>query len=69
MSGHMSGHMVGHVVLMRVRDHMVSHMLSSQGHMPISQGHVGESSSLLFGYSLALGVDLVGLEVLHPIPS
>ena len=51
----MFGHVIGHVVLMWVRDHVMSHVLLSQGHVPVSPGHVEESSSLLFGYSLALG--------------
>ena len=63
------GHMTGHVVLIWVRDHMMSQVLPSQGHVPVSQGHVGESLSSLFGYSLALGADLVDLEVLCLIPS
>ena len=63
------GHVTGHVVLMRVRDHVIHHMLPSQGHMPISQGHMGKSLSSLFGYSLALGADLVDLEVSCLIPS
>ena len=44
----MFGHVIGHVVLMWVRDHVMSHVLPSQG-------HVEEPSSLLFGYSWALG--------------
>jgi len=63
------GHMTGHMVLMLVKDHVMSHMLPSQGHVPVSQCHVGESLSSLFGYSLALGVDLVDLGVSHLIPS
>jgi len=51
------GHVIGHVILIWVRDHVISHMFPSQGHVPVSQGHVGESLSLLFGYSLALGAD------------
>jgi len=39
--------------------HVTGHMMS----------HVGESSSSLFGYSLALEADLVDLGVLHLIPS
>ena len=65
----MFGHVTGHVVLMWVQNHVMSHVLLSQGHVPISQGHVGQSSSSLFGYSWALGADLVDLEVSHPIPS
>ena len=49
------GHVIGHVVLMWVKDHVMSYMLPSQGHVPSSQGHVGESLFLLFGYSWALG--------------
>ena len=30
---------------------MVDHMIVSQDHVPISQGHMGESSSSLFDYS------------------
>jgi len=71
MYGHviMLGHVIGHVVLIRVKDHVMSHVLLSQGHVPASQGHVGESSSSLFGYSLALGVGWVGLGVSRSIPS
>jgi len=58
----MFGHVTGHVMLKQVRDHVMSHM-------PISQGYVGESSSSLFGYSLALEADLVDLGVSCPIPS
>ena len=65
----MFGHVTGHMVLMQVRDHVIRHMLPSQGHVPISQGHMGKSLSSLFGYSLALGVDLVDLEVSCLIPS
>jgi len=57
------------LVLIQVRDHVISHMLPSQGHMPVSQGHMEKSSSLLFGYSLALGADRVDLGVSHLIPS
>ena len=53
----MYGHVTGHVVLIRVKDHVMSHVLLSQGHVPISQGHMGESLSSLFDYSLALGAD------------
>ena len=63
------GHVTGHMVPMQVRDHVMSHVLLFQGHVPVSQDHVGESLSLLFGCSLALGVDLVDLGVLHSIPS
>jgi len=48
-------HVIGHVVLVWVRDHVMSHVLPSQGHVPSSLGHVGESSSSRFGCSLALG--------------
>jgi len=56
------GHVIGHMVLIWVRDHVMSHVLPSQG-------HVGESSSSLFGYSLALGADWVDLGFSHSIPS
>ena len=49
----MFGHVTGHVVLMQVRDHVMSHVLLSQGHVPVSQGYMGQSSSSLFGYSWA----------------
>ena len=56
------GHVTGHMVLIQVRGHVMSHVLPSQGHM-------GESLSSLFGYSLALGGDLVDLGVSRLIPS
>jgi len=49
--------------------HMVGQVIASQGHMPASQGHVGESSFLLSGYNLALGPGWVDLGVSHVIPS
>ena len=45
------GHVIGHMVLIWVRGHVMSHVLPSQGHVPVSPGHVEESSSSLFGYS------------------
>ena len=65
VEGHvtMSGHVIvlGHVLLDVLRDHVMHHMIgqviASQGHMPVSQGYMGKSSSLPFGYSLALGLD------------
>jgi len=48
---------------------MIGHMIGSQGHVPVSQNHVGKSSSLLFDYSLALGAGWVDLEVYRVIPS
>jgi len=50
-------HVTGHIVLIQVRDHMMSHVLPSQGHVSISQGHMGESLPSLFGCNLALGAD------------
>ena len=65
----MFGHVIGHVVLVWVRDHVISHVLLSQGHVPVSPGHMEESSFSLFGYSWALGVGWVDLGVLRAIPS
>ena len=65
----MSGHVIGHVVLKPVRDHVMRHVIGSQGHVVLSQGHVRESSSSLFGYSLALGADWVDLGFSRSIPS
>ena len=63
------GHVIGHMVLIWVRDHVMSHVLPSQGHMPSSQGHVGESSFSQLGCNLALGAGWVDLGVVHAIPS
>ena len=48
------GHMFGHVTLRVQRDHMMHYVIE---HMIVSQGHMGETSSLLFDCSLALGSD------------
>jgi len=48
---------------------MMGHMISSWDHVPISQDHVGVSSSSLSGYSLALGLGWVDLGVSRMIPS
>jgi len=62
VSGHMItfGHVTGHVTWKVQEDHVMCHMIgqviASQGHVPASLDHVGESSSLLSGYSLALGL-------------
>jgi len=55
MFGHMIafGHVFGHVTLKAQRDHVIHHMI---GQVIASQGHVEESSSLLSGYNLALGL-------------
>ena len=63
------GHVIDYVVLMWVRDLVTHHVLLSQGHVPVSQSHVGRSLSLLFGYSLALGAGLVDLGLSRAIPS
>jgi len=65
----MLGHVIGHVVLKLVRDHVMRHVIGSQGHVPVSPGYVEESSSSLFGYSWALGVGWVDLGVSRVIPS
>jgi len=51
--GHMImlGHVIGHMMLKLVRDHVMSHVIVFQGHMPLSQDPMGESSSSLSGYS------------------
>ena len=48
---------------------MIYHVSPFQDHMPISQDHVGESSSLQFGYNLALGLGQVDLGFLRVILS
>jgi len=62
-------HVYGHVLLRLVRDHVIHHVSLSQGHVPDSQDHVGESSSSLSGYNLALGSGRVDLGRLCAIPS
>ena len=49
--------------------HVMGHMMFSWDHVPVSQDHVGVSSSLLSGYSLALGLGWVDLGVSRMIPS
>jgi len=68
MFGHVIilGHMFGHVTPKVWRDHMICHMVDQ---VITSQGHMEESSSLLSGYSLALGPDWVDLGVSCVIPS
>ena len=60
MSGHVIvfGHVFGHVTWEVLGDHV-----------PVSQDHVGVSSSSLSGYSLALGLGWVDLGVSRVIPS
>ena len=75
MSGYIIvlGHIFGYVTSKVWRDHIIyyviDHVIVSQGHMPTSWGHVGESLSSLFGCNLALGSDWVCLGVSHMIPS
>jgi len=56
MLGHMLDQMTGHVTWKVQEDHVIDHVIISHGHVPTSQGHVGESLSLLFDYNLALGL-------------
>ena len=75
--------MIGHVVPKPVRDHVIRHVIGSQGHVlchvmghmmfswdhvPVSQDHVGVSSSSLSGYNSALGLGWVDLVVSRMIP-
>jgi len=62
-------HVCGHVLLRLVRDHVIRHMSLSQDHVPASQDHMGESSSLQLGCNLALGSGWVDLGLLRAIPS
>ena len=48
---------------------MVGHVTDSQGHVPVSQDHMGEFSSSLFGCNLALGSGWVDLGLSRVIPS
>jgi len=57
------------MILEPMRDHIIHHVSPFQDHMPISQDHVGESSSLQFGYNLALGLGQVDLGFLRVILS
>ena len=65
----MFGHVIGYVIQELVRDHVMSHVIPSQGHVPISQGHMGEFLSSLFGCNLALGSGWVDLGLSRAIPS
>ena len=51
------------------KDHVIDHMTISQGHVPASQGHMGEFLSSLFDYNLALGSGWMDLEFPCVIPS
>ena len=67
------GYVFGHVTRKVLRDHVIrhvmGHMMFSWDHVPVSQDHVGVSSSLLFGYNLALGRGWVDLVVSRMLPS
>ena len=52
MFGHILGHMSDHVTQELQRDHVINHMIVSQGHVPASQGYVGKFLSLLFDYTV-----------------
>jgi len=67
--GHVFGHVTWKVLGDHVICHVMGHMISSWDHVPVSQDHVGVSSSLLSGYSLALGLGWVDLGVSRMIPS
>jgi len=75
VSGHVIvfGHVFGHVTWEVLGDHVIchvmGHMMFSWDHVPVSQDHVGASSSLLSGCSLALGLGWVDLGVSRMIPT
>jgi len=69
MSGHMFGHVTWKVLGDHVIHHMIGHLMFSWDHVPVSQDHMGVSSSSLSGYSLALGLGWVDFGVSHMIPS
>ena len=75
MYGHVIvfGHVFGHVTWEALGDHVIchvmGHMMFSWDHVPVSQDHMEVSSSLLSGYSLALGLGWVDLGVSRMIPS
>jgi len=60
-------HVYSHVLLRLVRDHVIHHVLLSQGHVPASQDHVGDSSSSLSGCNLALGSGGLGTFACDPL--
>ena len=67
--GHVFGHVTRKVLGDHVIRHVIGHMMSSLDHVPVSQDHVGGSSSSQPGYNLALGAGRVDLGFSCVIPS